>query len=160
MWRIFTTIASTSLFLASATIAVKSNPVKSAAANDQTPTEITRVDLAKHGKKFNRGDRGKILQEQLELSTEQTQQIETIQQQSKSATEALRQQLRENHQQMQSLIASDASDDELRQQHDRIQALRQQLNDSRFETRLQIREVLTPEQRNRLAELMQQRSER
>jgi Spy/CpxP family protein refolding chaperone len=36
-----------------------------------------------------------------------------------------------------------------------LQNLQQQASDRRFETMLQIREVLTPEQRNQMAELMQ-----
>jgi Spy/CpxP family protein refolding chaperone len=57
---------------------------------------------------------------------------------------------------MRSLLAENANPDELRQQHQQIQTLHQQLGNQRFETMLQVREILTPEQRSQMAELIQQ----
>jgi len=45
----------------------------------------------------------------------------------------------------------------LRQQHQEVQGLRNQLDNQRFETMLEIRQVLTPEQRTKMAELMEKR---
>ncbi len=53
-------------------------------------------------------------------------------------------------------MTGNASDDQLRQQHQEMQALRQQVETRRFETMLQIRKVLTPEQRAKAAQLMQE----
>ncbi|MGK7899272.1 MAG: Spy/CpxP family protein refolding chaperone [Xenococcus sp. (in: cyanobacteria)] len=94
--------------------------------------------------------------EQLDLTTEQSQKIDAIQEQFQSDNETLFQEMRTNHQEMRSLLASDASDQQLRQQHQKIQDLRQQLGTNRFETMLQVREILTPEQRAQMAELMEQ----
>ena len=58
---------------------------------------------------------------------------------------------------MRSLLANDASEEQLRQQHQNIQGLRQQLGNNRFETMLQVREILTPEQRTQMAELIEQK---
>ena len=58
---------------------------------------------------------------------------------------------------MRSLLASNASEEQLRKQHQNIQGLRQQLGNNRFETMLQVREILTPEQRTQMAELMEQK---
>jgi len=57
---------------------------------------------------------------------------------------------------MRSLMASDASSEQLREQHQKIRDLHQQMGDQRFETMLQIREVLTPEQRQQMQQLMEQ----
>ena len=54
---------------------------------------------------------------------------------------------------MQTLLASDASTEEIREQQQEAQNLRQQLDSNRFETMLEIREILTPEQRARMLEL-------
>ncbi|MEI2418634.1 hypothetical protein V6O07_00005, partial [Arthrospira platensis SPKY2] len=56
-----------------------------------------------------------------------------------------------------SLQQSNASPEQLRQQRQRIQELSRALSDQRFETMLEMREVLTPEQRSQLQERMGER---
>jgi periplasmic protein CpxP/Spy len=109
--------------------------------------------------KPERGDRGKggwgdKWQEQLNLSADQKAQIKQIRDQEKSASQSLRQQMRTAFEKQQSLMTGNASDDQLRQQHREAQALRQQAEDRRFDTMLKIRQVLTPEQRTKAAQLM------
>jgi Spy/CpxP family protein refolding chaperone len=106
-----------------------------------------------------RGDRAEKLIEQLDLSEEQAEQIRAIREQSRAANEDLFEEVQQAREQMQSLLSSGASNAELEQQHERMQALHQQMGDRRFQTMLQIREVLTPEQQQQLAELMEQRRE-
>ncbi len=103
-----------------------------------------------------RGDRGMRVFEQLNLSTEQSQRIQAIQEQERTGSQGLHQQLQQAHEQLRSLMASNASADQLRQQHQQVQNLKQQLDDRRFETMLSIREVLTSQQRTQLAQLEQQ----
>lgn len=124
----------------------------------QEPSLITQLaqNQMKQGKRMGRGDRMEKFLQQLELTPEQSQQIETIQEQSRTENETLWQEMQTNHEQMQSLLSSDASPEQLRQQHQQVQALRQQLGDNRFETMLEVREILTPEQRTQMAELMEQ----
>ena len=98
----------------------------------------------------------KMLQ-QLDLSAEQSQRIETIKEEFKAKNVALDEEIKTNHQQGRLSLGSDASPEELRQQHQRVQALHQQLNNNRFEMMLQVREVLTPEQQDQLAELIEQK---
>lgn len=98
---------------------------------------------------------GARLLEELDLTTEQAQRIQAIEEQAKTNSEALHEQMHQADDALRSQLASDASASELRQQHQQVQALRQQLDDQRFETMLQIREVLTAEQRTQLADLMQ-----
>ena len=109
---------------------------------------------ARFGKKGDRGQKmGKLLQ-QLDLTSEQSQQIETIQEQSRSDAQGLKERLQTQHQEMRSLMASDADIEQIREKHQETQELHQQLSGNRFETMLQIREVLTLEQRSKMAELM------
>lgn len=103
------------------------------------------------------GDRMSRMFEQLNLSAEQQQQIESIHQEAKTSSEGLRQQLRAATEQMRSLQANNASADELRQQHQKIQQYHQQMANQRFEAMLEVNQVLTPEQRTKLAELKPKR---
>jgi Spy/CpxP family protein refolding chaperone len=104
------------------------------------------------------GDRMGRMFEQLNLSAEQQQQIESIHEQRKASSEGLREQMRAAKEEMRSLQASNASAEQMRQQHQKIQQLHQQMSDQRFETMLQVREVLTPEQQAKLAELKPERN--
>jgi periplasmic protein CpxP/Spy len=109
--------------------------------------------------KPERGDRGKggwgdKWQEQLNLSADQKAQIKQIRDQEKSSSVALRQQMKAAFEKQQSLMTGNASDDQIRQQHKEMQALRQQVEDRRFDSMLKIRQVLTPEQRVKAAQLM------
>lgn len=115
----------------------------------ESPLPVTQIA---HGQQ--RGGMKKLL-EQLDLTPEQSTKIEEIQEQAQSDNEALFQEMRTNREEMRSLFTSDASPEELRQQHQKIQALRQQLGSSRFETMLEVREILTPEQRTKMAELIE-----
>ena len=106
-----------------------------------------------HGKRRGSYDGSKKLLEQLDLTPEQSQKIDEIHEQFHAENKTLFEEMRTNHQEMQSLLASDASPEQLRRQHQKIQDLRQQLSTNRFENMLQVREILTPQQRTQMAEL-------
>jgi periplasmic protein CpxP/Spy len=154
-WKIFSAVTAALFILPLGTYA--------ATLNQDNNTQESMITMGKmvqnHDKRQNRGDRGdgmdKLL-EQLDLTPEQSQNIEAIKEQSKTATESLRSQMQTQHQEMRSLLASDASTEQLRQQHQQVEELHQQLGNNRFETMLRIREVLTSEQRAKIAELMEQ----
>lgn len=132
-------------------------PNQDSNVQESLTTTVKLAQHMKHGKRGNRGEgMNKILQ-QLDLTSEQSQQIEAIQEQSKTAGETLHEQMQTQKQQMRSLFDSDATPEQLTQQHQQLQNLRQQFGDNRFETMLQVREILTPEQRAEMAELMSQK---
>ncbi|MEO0947139.1 MAG: Spy/CpxP family protein refolding chaperone [Cyanobacteria bacterium J06641_5] len=109
------------------------------------------------------GDRGRRLDrlsQELNLTADQEAQIRAIFADGKANTEADRAALAAARQDMTALLTGDASEAELRQQHDLIQDLRAGLGDRRFEGVLDVREVLTPEQRDRFAELAAERRQR
>ncbi len=118
----------------------------------QRPPEATPY----RGRK-NRGRGWERMLQQLDLTSEQREKIDEIQEESRREYKALRQEIRDSHQEMQSLLASDASNGELKKQHRAMQRLRQKMGDRRFETMLEIREVLTPEQRAQMAQFRQNR---
>jgi len=92
----------------------------------------------------------------LNLTPEQTTQIDQIKEQGKQAKAGKREEFQAARAQMQTLMAGDTSEDELRTQHRVLQDLRQEMSEARFENKLKIRQVLTPEQRTKMAELKQQ----
>jgi periplasmic protein CpxP/Spy len=111
-------------------------------------------DQTPQGEK-RRGDRGGKWMQELNLTADQQAKIKAIREQEKSASADRRTQMKAAFDQMRSLSAGSATDDQLRAQHQQVQQLRQQAEDRRFETMLKIRAVLTPEQRTKMAELMQ-----
>lgn len=122
MQKLFSTIAVTSLFLPLSAAAAFAGPGR--------------------GMGFNG----------LNLSAEQQQEIQEIRDRTYADSDTQRQQLRENRDQMRSLRQSDASAEQLRQQRQNNQELSRALGDRRFETQLQIRDTLTPEQRAQLGQ--------
>jgi periplasmic protein CpxP/Spy len=93
----------------------------------------------------------------LGLTQEQQTKIKSIWDNAKNDKGAQRDQIRTEMETMRSLIAKSASTNELRQQHAKLKAIKDQMGDRRFETMLQMYEVLTPEQRTKFAETMQKR---
>ncbi|MEY2979272.1 MAG: Spy/CpxP family protein refolding chaperone [Prochlorotrichaceae cyanobacterium] len=105
-------------------------------------------------------DPGERWLDQLNLSADQLQQIQAIREQYKSQMEANRTDVQTSREDLRQLMAGTASDNELRQKHNELQNLMQQGGDLRFESMLAIRGVLTPEQRQQAAALMEQHQER
>ena len=54
-------------------------------------------------------------------------------------------------------MQGNASEDQLRSKHQEIANLRQQMGNIRFESMLEMRKILTAEQRQKLAQFLQQR---
>lgn len=154
-WRI-SAITAAILILPFGTYAVRANSEINRGSTMEWSQFQNKQFQNKHGNKMGRrGGIEKLLQ-QLDLTSEQSAQIEAIQERSKTDNQTLWQQMQTNRQEMQSLLTSNASADELRATHQNVQNIQQELGNNRFETMLEIREVLTPEQRTQMAELMSQ----
>ena len=149
MWRIFSTLAALSFILPLGTYAAQINPEDS-----QQPENIQIAQM--FSQRRYGGEGIKKLTEKLDLTDEQSTQIDAIHEKYRAANEENYQQLQEAREEMRSLLTSDANPDRLRQQHQQMQSLRQQLANSRFEAMLEVREVLTPEQRQKMADMMAQ----
>ena len=124
---------------------------------DEEVNNVSNINNMKHHARGEnrRGEQGQKLERllsQLDLTPEQAEQIEAIQEQSRSNAAELKEQLQTQRQEMRSLLASDATAEEIRLEHQETEIIAQQLSSDRFETMLQIREVLTLEQRAKMAE--------
>lgn len=155
--RIFSAVAASFILLPLGVQAAQTNLVNNNIQETQSNTIQIAQNQMRPNKRMGRGNRMEKLLQQIDLSSEQSQQIEAIQEQFRSENEPLWQEMQANKQQMGNLLSSDASNEELRQQYQQLQSLRQQLSDNRFENMLQVRDVLTPEQRSELAQIMEQR---
>ena len=94
----------------------------------------------------------------LELSPDQMVQLRSIQHQNQGDLGQKVQELRQARQQLRQLLAGEAATEQVRDQYRRMQQLSRQVDDQRFEVILRVREVLTPEQRVRMTELLESRN--
>jgi Spy/CpxP family protein refolding chaperone len=95
----------------------------------------------------------------LNLSQEQLQKIREIRQQYQERFSQRRQAVSQAQQELKDLMAGNASAEQIRQKFSQVQTLQQQLADLRMESLLAIRAILTPEQRQKLTEVMRQRQQ-
>lgn len=107
-----------------------------------------------------RGLDGGKLMKQLNLSEEQKQKISAIRQQYEGQTQELWEKIRTERQKLHDMMAGTATKAEIRRQHQQVAQIDQQIHNLRFESMLETRQVLTPDQRRQFAQLMQQRRER
>jgi periplasmic protein CpxP/Spy len=97
------------------------------------------------------------MKQELGLSDAQVQQMQTIHTNAKTQSQGLRDQMKAAQDQMKQMMASGATDAQLRLQHQKIQGLKTQLDSQRFDTQLAIRNVLTPAQQTKMAQMMGER---
>lgn len=130
--------------------------VAKSALNNQGELSPTREQLIAQNQ-VRRGLRtGKII-EQLNLTTEQQQQIAEIRQKYQGQLQPLREKIKVARAEMSNMMSGTATGDEIRDKHQEILTLHQQIGNIRFEILLETREILTPEQRTKFAQLMEQR---
>lgn len=104
------------------------------------------------------GGGGQLFQ-QLNLTPEQAQTLQAIQQEYQGQISQHRNLLRQAQQELETLMAGDATEAELRAKHQQVKTLMQQMGDLQFESLLKMREVLTLQQRRLIIELMEERKE-
>ena len=105
------------------------------------------------------GGVGSLVKE-LNLSPDQIQRLQQLrignQGKNKQRRER-RQALKIAKQELAQLLQGNASPDQIRQKRQQVQSIQREVADINFENTLAIREILTPEQRVKLQQLMQQR---
>lgn len=99
------------------------------------------------------------LLEKLNLSTEQKEKMQNIRQNYKTQMKTIRENLSSERKTLREMMNSNESINALRSQHKKIVALDGQLHNLRFENMLEMREVLTMEQRKQFAEMMEEKRE-
>ncbi len=123
---------------------------------DRNP--IYSQSLAQNPEQLRVHQRGQMgLMEELDLTSEQQERLQAIRLQYHNEISQRQQELAQSTQDLGELMAGTASADQIRIQHNQVQAISQQLEELRFESLLAMREVLTPQQRQRFASMMQQR---
>lgn len=100
---------------------------------------------------------GSRIIEQLNLSQDQQQRMAAIRQRYQSQLQPIQEQVQTVRTEMRSMMSGTATNDEIRAKHQEMRQLRQEIGNLRFESLLEMREVLTPEQRNQFGELMENR---
>jgi periplasmic protein CpxP/Spy len=116
-----------------------------------TPNRSTNAEL-----KIPSGNLGNLAKE-LNLSRDQIQQLQQLRKNSQGKTKERRQTLQAAKQELAQLIQGNASSDQIRQKRQQVQSLQREIADTNFEHTLAIREMLTPEQRVKLQQIMEQR---
>jgi Spy/CpxP family protein refolding chaperone len=97
---------------------------------------------------------GRVLK-QLNLSPEQLQKLKTIRDRQVPQIRDLAQQSRQANKELRDLLAGTESSDVIRSKHTQVLNLQQELRKQHFERMLAMREILTPQQRSQLNEIMQ-----
>jgi periplasmic protein CpxP/Spy len=97
------------------------------------------------------------LAKELNLSREQIQKLQQLRKNAQGKTKERRQTLQVAKQELNQLIQGNASTDQVRQKRQQVQSLQREIADTNFEQTLAIREILTPDQRVKLQQIMAQR---
>lgn len=105
-------------------------------------------------------DRTEQLKQRLNLSDEQMQQLKNIREKYRPQMEQLKIQMRTQGQELSRMMQGNTSENDLRLKHQEIINLRQKMGNIRFESMLEMRQVLTTEQRQQFAQFLQQRRQR
>ena len=97
---------------------------------------------------------GRMLK-QLNLSSEQLQKLKAIRDRNPNRMRELAQQSRQANKELRDLLVSTESSNAIRAKHTQVLSLQQELQKQHFERMLSMREILTPQQRSQLNEIMQ-----
>ncbi|OCR02083.1 Spy protein [Oscillatoriales cyanobacterium USR001] len=101
-------------------------------------------------------DGGQIF-EKLNLTADQKQKMQAIRNQYKDKITQHRDAIVKANQELMSMINGNASDSQLREKHRQVVAQAQQMGELQFDMMLAMRQILTPDQRRQLAQMMQER---
>ncbi|BAQ62318.1 hypothetical protein GM3708_2724 [Geminocystis sp. NIES-3708] len=107
-------------------------------------------------KQKGEGKKDKLM-EKLNLTSQQKQQMESIRSKYQPQINSLREQMRTEREKMSTMMRNNESENSLRAQHQSITALNQKMQNLRFESMLEMQEVLTPEQRQQFSQMMGER---
>jgi protein CpxP len=97
---------------------------------------------------------GRLLK-QLNLSDDQWQKLKEIGDRDRGSLREMGQKVKQGHRELRELLASNEGSDRIRAKHDQLLNLQTELRQKHFERMLSMRDVLTPEQRSQLNQLMQ-----
>lgn len=159
------TAAITSGVIVSSTASLQSQPPKPQAVETQKQLESPNnlAELPDSADKFaaNSPDMpsGKVLK-QLNLTPEQLQKLKAVRDRDQTQMRELGQKLRQANKELQDLLAGTEGSDVIRAKHTQVMELKQELQNKHFERMLAMRDILTPQQRSQLKDIMQKNRDR
>jgi periplasmic protein CpxP/Spy len=133
-------------------LSIATTPLSTQIAGAQSATPVSTEF------KIPAGGVGKLVKE-LNLTPDQIRRLQQLRAASKGKNLARRQALQTAKQELSTLLQGNASADQIRQKRQQVQSLQREISDSNFENTLAIREILTPEQRVKLQQIVQQRQQ-
>lgn len=114
--------------------------------------------IAQHSPTPNRSAKSETgLMRELNLSADQMTKIQQIRSRYRDQLKRDRDAARQAQQELRTLMAGTASDDQIREQYRQVKDLRAKAADTQFNSMLEIRNVMTPEQRQKFAQRMERR---
>ena len=130
------------------------------AAATAAPSPDQPENIAQNQRPNRAGGKENGLFDKLNLSADQKQKMQAVRDRYKDQVSQRMQAVRQARQELETMMSgTTANVSQIRDKHRQIMGLTQQLQELRFENTLAMREVLTPEQRTQLSQLMQQRRE-
>lgn len=120
-----------------------------------TPSQSYPLIHLRADQNWGRAQKGRFT-EKLNLTSKQQAQVQNIRSQYQPKINSLKDNLRSERQKLAEMMKTNQPYDKLRSQHQKIMALDQQIHNLRFESMLEMREILTQQQRQEWAELMQE----
>lgn len=135
--------------------AMASETVKPLSFDTSKPTYLAQMGQRQGGERRG-GERGEFM-EKLNLTTEQRQQMQSIRTKYQPQMDSLREEMRTEREKLRQMMANNNSPDNLRSQHNKITSLNQKMGDLRFQSMLEMREVLSAEQRQQWNQMMEER---
>lgn len=115
------------------------------------------TSITNHLKQTTQQDTPSSLFQQLNLSHQQKRKIKRIRQQYQAQIIQLKENLQVAQQQLAAMMAGTDSAAVIRAKHEEVAQFRQQLATLHFESMLATREILTPQQRQKFAEIIEAR---
>lgn len=153
LYRLFATTALVTLVTGGSAIAGENNSISPENAFLQT-MELAQVQNRWGG---NREQKQSRLIEELNLTSEQQQQMQGIKARYEPQMVQLREEIQTERQKLQTMMTGSESTENIRAQHQTIANLNQRMRSLGFESMMEMRQVLTPEQRQQFAQMMNQR---
>lgn len=128
-----------------------------AAPNPQQSLRQYSDEIAQQpGRKPGMGNADRVF-EQLGLSDAQKAQLKSIRDKYQPQLTSQRQAFEKAQKELRTLMTSNADKSQILEKRSQVMAIKQKLDDLRFQSMLEMREVLNPQQRTKLDELMKQR---
>lgn len=154
-WRKLSVIAAAAVILPISAYSVQVNSQPQGSRFDSPSARSARI-AQRPGHQRHHGFSERLIEE-LDLSDNQAEQIKEIYEQSRQEMVSLHEEAKEAKSDMQELWSGNSSESQLRRQHDKVQDIHQKMGSQKFDTMLKVRRILTPEQREKMAELQQRR---